>query len=133
MTPVLFYARAASAWTKSNIKRSLRNENQKTTRGKEGHVQEQCMVYTEYVEKKYGKLIVVFDGYSGTSTKDMTHQRWSKGQNGVTVTFTEEIAHKKEGTFSGKLCEQAALYQNARYPAAAERVYSLQGMLTCSL
>ena len=49
------------------------------------------MVYTEYVKKKYGKPIVVFDGYSGTSTKDMTHQRRSKWQIEVAVTFTEEM------------------------------------------
>ena len=50
-----------------------------------------CTVYTEYVAKKYGKAIVVFDGYGGTSTKYMTHQRRTKGQTGVTVTFTEEM------------------------------------------
>ena len=41
--------------------------------------------------KKYGKAIVVFDGYGGRATKDMTHQRRSKGQTGVTVSFTEEM------------------------------------------
>ena len=50
-----------------------------------------CTVYTAYMAKKYGKAIVVFDGYGGRSTKDMTHQRRSKGQTGVTVSFTEEI------------------------------------------
>ena len=50
-----------------------------------------CTVYTAYVVKKYGKAIVVFDGYSGRSTKDMIHQRRSKGQTGLTVSFTEEM------------------------------------------
>ena len=33
----------------------------------------------------------MFDGYGGTSTKDMTHQRRTKGHRGVTVTFTEDM------------------------------------------
>ncbi len=48
-------------------------------------------MYTEYVTKKYGKAVFVFDGYSGTSTKDMTHQRRTEGRKGVTVTFTEDM------------------------------------------
>ena len=43
-----------------------------------------CSVYTAYVLKKYGEAVVVFDGYDGKSTKDMTHQRRTKGQAGVT-------------------------------------------------
>ena len=31
--------------------------------------------YTEYVKKRYGEAVVVFDGYSSMSTKDMTHIR----------------------------------------------------------
>ena len=50
-----------------------------------------CTVYTDYVRKKYGEAIVVFDGYEGTSTKDMTHQRRAKGQAGVAVTFTKDM------------------------------------------
>ena len=34
-----------------------------------------CTVYTTYVRKKYGKAIIVFDGYGESSTKDMVHQR----------------------------------------------------------
>ena len=30
-----------------------------------------CRLYTEYVTRKYGEAIVVFNGYEGTSTKDM--------------------------------------------------------------
>ena len=44
--------------------------------------------YTEYVIKKYGKAIIVFDGYSGASTKDMTHRRRAKGKKGPTVAFS---------------------------------------------
>ena len=50
-----------------------------------------CTVYTDYVRKKYGEAIFVFDGNEGTSTKDMTHQRRAKGQASVTVTFTTDM------------------------------------------
>ena len=50
-----------------------------------------CTVYTEYVTRKYGNAIVVFDAYQSKSTKDMTHQRRTKGQAVATVTFTESM------------------------------------------
>ena len=50
-----------------------------------------CIVYTEYVSKKYGSAIIVFDGYPSKSTKDMTHQRRMKGLASTTVTFTEAM------------------------------------------
>ncbi|KAJ8377229.1 hypothetical protein AAFF_G00264570 [Aldrovandia affinis] len=34
-----------------------------------------CKRYSEYVTRNYGEAVVVFDGYQGTSTKDMTHRR----------------------------------------------------------
>ena len=48
--------------------------------------------YTEYVTRKYGHAIVVFDGYLNSSTKDMTHQRRLKSKIGATVTYTEKNA-----------------------------------------
>ena len=50
-----------------------------------------CTAYTEYVTKKYGEAIIVFDGYSESSTKDMVHQRRAKGHAIVTITFTEDM------------------------------------------
>uniref|UniRef100_UPI00358ECD2A uncharacterized protein n=1 Tax=Myxine glutinosa TaxID=7769 RepID=UPI00358ECD2A len=50
-----------------------------------------CHQYTEYVTKKYGKAVVVFDGYESNNTKDMTHHRRSKGKIGATVTFTADM------------------------------------------
>ena len=41
--------------------------------------------------KKYGEVIVVFDGYDESSTKDVIHQRRAKGHAGVAVTFTEDM------------------------------------------
>ena len=48
--------------------------------------------YTDYVKKKCKDAIVVFDGFCGASTKDMTHRRRAKGKKGSTVSFTLEIS-----------------------------------------
>jgi len=50
-----------------------------------------CTAYTDYVAKKYGEAIVVFDGYETLSTKDMAHKRRSKGRSGVSVSFKNSI------------------------------------------
>ncbi|WAR00036.1 hypothetical protein MAR_024408 [Mya arenaria] len=42
--------------------------------------------------RKYGEAVVVFDGYEGTSTKDMTNQRRAVGMTGPTVTFDEDMS-----------------------------------------
>jgi hypothetical protein len=39
-----------------------------------------CKMYTEYITKKYSKAVVIFDGYSTSSTKDLTHRRRAKGK-----------------------------------------------------
>ncbi len=54
-----------------------------------------CTVYSDYVAKKYGSSIIVFDGYGESSTKDIMHLRQTKGQVGVNVAFTEEMQLKK--------------------------------------
>ena len=41
-----------------------------------------CTVYTEYVTKKYGEAIIVFDGYGESSTKDMNTKDELKGKLG---------------------------------------------------
>jgi len=43
------------------------------------------------VTKKYGNVIVLFDGHDDMSTKNMTHQRRAAGKAGATVTFTENM------------------------------------------
>ena len=50
-----------------------------------------CHVYTKNVTRKYGEAVVVFGGYDGSSTKDMTHKRLNKGKVGETVTFEEDM------------------------------------------
>ncbi|KAG1685140.1 hypothetical protein GQR58_009244 [Nymphon striatum] len=45
--------------------------------------------YTNYVARKYGKAIVVFDGYTDDpSTKDCTHLKRNDGSKGTEVHFT---------------------------------------------
>lgn len=48
-----------------------------------------CDVYCQYVMPKYGTAIVIFVGYNRSSTKDMTHQRWTGGKTMTTVTFSD--------------------------------------------
>ena len=50
-----------------------------------------CHQYTEYVARNYKDAIVVFDGYENMNTKDMTHQRRSKGKAGATVTVAANM------------------------------------------
>ena len=65
--------------------------------------------YTTYVIRKYGRIIVVFDGYSETpSTKDCAHMRRPTGTIGVAVHFTSSMAlqMKKEEFLSNKQNKQ---------------------------
>ena len=48
-------------------------------------------MYAEYVTKKYGQAIVLFDGYLNSSIKDTTHQRCLKSKLGATISFTENM------------------------------------------
>ena len=50
-----------------------------------------CALYCNYVDQKYVKAIIVFDGYTSTSTKSMTQERRSGGKVGATVTFTDDM------------------------------------------
>ena len=60
-------------------------------------------MYTDYLAKKYGEAIVVFDGYGKSSTKDMVH-RQKACCGAVAVTFTEDmkLSTYEESKFSGK-------------------------------
>ena len=44
-----------------------------------------------YITRKYRCAIGVFDGYENRNTKDMTHQRQSKGKAGATVTVAANL------------------------------------------
>ena len=55
--------------------------------------------YISYVKRRYGKAVIVFDGYeSGPAPKDVTHQRRTGQSAGVEVKFKEDmlLAIKKE-------------------------------------
>jgi len=53
---------------------------------------EVCELYCSYVTKKYGRAIIVFDGYKdSTSTKQMTQQRRASGKTAPTVSVSGEI------------------------------------------
>ena len=56
---------------------------------KGGTYQDVFSTYCDYV-KKYGKAVVVFDGYADVSTKYMTHQRRAKKID-PTVAFTSQM------------------------------------------
>ena len=56
-----------------------------------GHLQRNMYNIHRLCSKKYGEAIVVFDGYGESSTKNMVHQRRSKGHTAVAVTFTEDM------------------------------------------
>ena len=50
-----------------------------------------CDLYCTYMQSKYGRATVVFDGYNGMSAKAMT-QRRASGKAASTVTFTESMS-----------------------------------------
>ena len=68
-----------------------------------------CNAYVNYATQKYGKAIIVFDGYTGTSTKDMTQQRRAGGKVGATVTFSDDmkVTMKKDHFLANKSNKQA--------------------------
>ena len=51
-----------------------------------------CDLYCTYVQRKYGRAIVAFDGYKEMSAKAMTQQRRASGKTASTVTFTESMS-----------------------------------------
>ena len=64
-----------------------------------------CRQYTNYVTRKYGHDIIVFDGYQEElSTKDGVHERRTGGRAGPTMDFTRDMVmkSKKEDLLSNK-------------------------------
>ena len=74
-----------------------------------------CDLYCTYVQKKYGRAIVVFDRYNEMSAKAMTQQRRASGKAVSTVTFTESMpVTLKKDNFSLESQEQTTLSVNAK-------------------
>ena len=88
-----------------------------------------CTVYTDYVVKKYGEAIVVFDGYGESSTKDMVHQRRAKGQAGIAVTFTEDmkLTMKKVNFLANSTNKQQFINMLGNYLEKKCKVYHAPG------
>ena len=64
-----------------------------------------CRLYIDYVTRRYGHAIIVFDGYQEElSTKYGAHERRTGGRTGPTVDFTRNMAmkSKKEDLLSNK-------------------------------
>ena len=86
-------------------------------------------MYTDYVAKKYGEAIVIFDGYSESSTKDVVHQRRAKGQVGVAVTFTEDmkLTMKKVNFLANSTNKQQFINMLGNYLEKKFKVYHARG------
>ena len=52
---------------------------------------ELCLLYCNYVTRKYEQACIVFDSYEEVNTKYMTQMRISKGKQVATVSFTDEM------------------------------------------
>ena len=56
-----------------------------------------CRQYTNYVTRRYGHAIIVFDGYQEElSTKDGAYERRTGGRAGPTVDFTRDMIMKSK-------------------------------------
>lgn len=65
-------------------------------------------VYVDYLKKHFSGAIICFDGYLGSSTKDMTHMRRTKGKSSPTISFTEDmcLSTTKESFLLNKMNKQ---------------------------
>ena len=70
-----------------------------------------CDLYYTYVQRNFGKEIVVFGGYDEMSTKAMAQHRCASAKTAATVTFTESmsITMKKDNFFSNPKNKQSFL------------------------
>ena len=50
-----------------------------------------CVLYCNYTYLQYGKVIIVFNGYTSTSTKRTSLQRRAGGKVGATFTLTNDM------------------------------------------
>jgi hypothetical protein len=74
---------------------------------------ELCSLYMQNVVSRYGKCVVVFDGYSNArSTKDCTHLRRGGGGAGVAIHFTGDMTlkMKKDEFLSNKENKQRFIH-----------------------
>ena len=74
-------------------------------------------MYCQYVTRKYGAAIVIFDGYNQSSTKDITHQRRTGGKTATSVTFSDDmkLTMKKDHVLSNSNNKQSFVNMPSRY------------------
>ncbi len=75
-----------------------------------------CQLYVSYVTQKYGKAIIIFDGYTcDPTTKDATHLRRTVACCGVTVFFTGDmiLQSKKEASLNNKVDKQCFIHHQS--------------------
>ena len=78
---------------------------------KKGSYAEILKQYQSYLESKYGKCVIVFDGYlSGPSTKDHEHQRRKKGNKGC-ASITIDVNLQVQGNQDNFLCQMITTKQ----------------------
>ena len=72
---------------------------------------EVCDLHCTYLQRKYGRATVVFDGYDLMSTKSITQQRCVSGKVAATVTCKESmtITTKKKNFLSDPKNKQSFL------------------------
>lgn len=75
-----------------------------------------CDMFCQYVTRKYGVAIVIFDGYNQSSTKGMTHQRRTGGKTATSVTFSDDmkLAMKKDHFLSNSSNKQSFINMLSR-------------------
>ena len=76
-----------------------------------------CDMYCQYVTRKYGAAVVIFDGYKQCSTKDMTHRRRTGGKTAISVTFSDDmkLTMKKDHFLSNSSNKQSFINMLSRY------------------
>ena len=51
-----------------------------------------CDLHCTYVQRKYGRAVLMFDGYNEMSAKAIKQQKPASGKVASTVTFTESMS-----------------------------------------
>ena len=72
-----------------------------------------CKLYADYVTRRYGRAVIVFDGYRDeASVKDVTHKRRTGARIGATVKFSSDMVFrsKKDEFLSNKVNKQRFIH-----------------------
>ena len=92
-------------------------------------------MYMKHVSKKFLNPVVLFDSYkSGHTTKDMTHNRRSKGVFGQKVMFTPTmpLQSKKENFLSNSAISKTSLTYCVKHSRQMELILSMRQQMKMS-